>query len=412
MASRVVGTLRVPSVDYSSFALHRPVPSPHRIYLDNAATSFPKPPSVLQAMAEYHRVGAPAGRSSYPEAVEVSARVAKCRHRATELLGAESHDRIVFTFNGTDGLNIALHGLLGPGDHVITSVLEHNSVLRPLRELHERCGVEVTHVPDDGSGRIAPDDVRRALRPATKLVALIHASNVTGAIQPVAEVGRIAHDAGALFLVDAAQTAGHIPINLRDLSADLLACSGHKGLLGPLGTGLLYLRPGVEQQVRSFRQGGTGTQSEDDRQPESLPDKFEAGNLNVPGLVGLEAALAFLQERGVVAQTAHERNLMQRLFDGLADIPAVRVHGPASALDRVGVVSISVPDYDPQELATILEQGWRIQTRAGLHCAPGAHQALGTLASGGTVRFSVGPFNTRDDIDATVQALREITSAA
>lgn len=386
--------------------------SPRRIYLDNAATSFPKPASVAQAIVEHFRCGAPAGRGSYAEAVESSARVANCRHRAAGLLGAESRERILFTFNGTDSLNIALHGLLNAGDHVVTSVLEHNSVLRPLRELQCRCEVEVTQVPADRFGCVAPDDFRRALRPTTRLVALVHASNVSGAIQPVAEIGRIAHDAGALFLVDAAQTAGHVPINLREFPIDLLACSGHKGLLGPLGTGLLYLHPGVEQRLRSFRQGGTGTQSEDDRQPDSLPDKFEAGNLNVPGLVGLEASVAFLQERGVATLAEHVRQLTQQLLDGLAEIPAVRVFGPPTTHNRVGVVSISVRDYDPQELAAILEQGWRIQARAGLHCAPGAHRSLGTLASGGTVRFSVGQFNTRDDIDAAVRALREITSAS
>ncbi|MBI5759903.1 MAG: aminotransferase class V-fold PLP-dependent enzyme [Planctomycetales bacterium] len=327
------------------------------------------------------------------------------------MLGAESADRIVFTFNGTDGLNIALHGMLNAGDHVVTSVLEHNSVLRPLRELHVRYGVELTHVAGDNSGRVNPDDVRRALRPNTKLVALIHASNVTGVIQPLADVARIAHDAGAPFLVDAAQTAGHIPIDLHELPADLLACSGHKGLLGPLGTGLLYLRTGIEDRVRSFRQGGTGTQSDDDRQPGWLPDKFEAGNLNVPGLLGLEAALVFLHERTVASIAEHERGLTRQLLDGLAAIPGVRVHGPGSSTDRVGVVSITADGYDPQELATILEQGWRIQTRAGLHCAPGAHRALGTFTSGGTVRFSVGPFTTSEEITAACDAVRAIITA-
>jgi cysteine desulfurase family protein len=384
----------------------------NRIYLDNAATSFPKPPAVSRAVADYDdRLGAPAGRGGYPEAVEVTARIMKCRQRAADLLGAESPDRIVFTFNGTDGLNIALHGLLNSGDHVVTSVLEHNSVLRPLRELHERCSVELTHVAADGSGRVNADDVRCALRPNTKLVALIHASNVSGAIQPIAEVGRIAHDSGALFLVDAAQTAGHIPIDLRTLPVDLLACSGHKGLLGPLGTGLLYLRPGVEDRVRSFRQGGTGTESEDDRQPESLPEKFEAGNLNVPGLLGLEAALAYLHERTVASVAEHECGLTRQLLEGLTAIPGARVHGPGSSTDRVGVVSVTADGYDPQELATILEQGWRIQTRAGLHCAPGAHRALGTFATGGTIRFSVGPFTTSEEIRAACVAVRTIVAA-
>jgi cysteine desulfurase family protein len=388
------------------------VSSSNRIYLDNAATSFPKPPAVSRAVADYDdRLGAPAGRGGYSEAVEVTARITKCRQRAADLLGAESADRIVLTFNGTDGLNIALHGLLNGGDHVVTSILEHNSVLRPLRELHDRCGVELTHVAADGSGRVNPDDVRRALRPTTKLVALIHASNVTGVLQPVAEVARIAHDVGALFLVDAAQTAGHIPIDLRELPVDLLACSGHKGLLGPLGTGLLYVRTGIEDRVRSFRQGGTGTQSQDDRQPESLPDKFEAGNLNVPGLLGLEAALAFLQESTVASIAAHEHDLTRQLLDNLAAIRGVQVYGSGAAMDRVGVVSVTADGYDPQELATILEQGWRIQTRAGLHCAPGAHRALGTFATGGTIRFSVGPFTTSEEIMTACVAVRAIVAA-
>lgn len=388
-----------------------PVSSQNRNYLDNAATSFPKPPAVSRAVADYNeRLGAPAGRGSYPEAIEVAARIAKCRQHAANLLGAEGPGQIVFTFNGTDGLNIALHGLLNSGDHVVTSVLEHNSVLRPLRDLHDRCGIEVTHVAADSTGHVNADDVRRALRPNTKLVALVHASNVTGAIQPIAEVGRIAHDSGALFLVDAAQTAGHVPIELRTLPVDFLACSGHKGLLGPLGTGILYLRAGIEDQVRSFRQGGTGTRSEDDHQPTSLPEKFESGNLNVPGLLGFEAALTYLHERTVASVTEHERGLTRQLLEGLTAIPGVRVHGPGSTTDRVGVVSVTADGYDPQELATILEQGWRIQTRAGLHCAPGAHRALGTFATGGTVRFSVGPFTTSDQIMAACDAMRAIVA--
>lgn len=251
--------------------------STQRIYLDNAATSFPKPAAVYDAVDDYNRhSGVAVGRGAYQEALRVQGIVDRCRKRAAELFAAESFDRIVFTFNGTDSLNLALHGLLEAGDHVVTSMVEHNSVLRPLRELNRRLGVETTYVPADATGRVDPADIQAALRPNTKLVAMIHASNVTGTLQPIAEVGEIARRIGALVLVDAAQSAGHLPIKLKDLPIDLLACPGHKGLLGPLGTGVLYVRRGVEERLRSLRQGGTGSNSEDDRQPEMLPDKYES----------------------------------------------------------------------------------------------------------------------------------------
>lgn len=380
-----------------------------RIYLDNAATSFPKPETVYFAVEQWQRYsGAAVGRGAYCEAVEGGRIVERCRRRAAELLGAERPDRVVFTFNGTDSLNLALHGLLRAGNHVVTSAIEHNSVLRPLRWLQERVGIEVTHVPADPQGRIEAAAIRAALRPHTRLVALIHASNVAGTLQPIADVADIARRSGALFLVDAAQTAGHLPINVGELGIDLLACPGHKGLLGPLGTGLLYIRPGLEDQIESPRQGGTGSRSEDDRQPTTLPDKYEAGNHNAPGLVGLEAALEFLQQRGIAAVHQHERELTARLLEGLRGIAGLAVHGPSTPADQVGVVSVSLPGWEPQVLAAVLDENFQIQTRAGLHCAPGAHRAIGTFEQGGTVRFSVGPFNTAEQIEAAVAALNEI----
>lgn len=382
-----------------------------RISLDNAATSFPKPDTVYFAVEQWQRhSGAAVGRGAYCEAVEVGRIVERCRRRAAELLGAERPDRVVFTCNGTDSLNLALHGLLRPGDHVVTSAIEHNSVLRPLRWLRERIGIDVTHVPADRQGRVEAAAIRAALRPQTRLVALIHASNVTGTLQPIADVAEIAHRSGAVFLVDAAQTAGHLPISVRELGIDLLACPGHKGLLGPLGTGLLYIHPGLEEQIESLRQGGTGSRSEDDRQPTTLPDKYEAGNHNALGLVGLEAALEFLQQRGIAAIHQHEQELTARLLDGLRGIAGLAVHGPSTPADRVGVVSVSLPGWEPQVLAAVLDENFQIQTRAGLHCAPGAHRAIGTFEQGGTVRFSLGPFNIAEQIDAAIAALREIVS--
>ncbi len=384
-----------------------------RIYLDNAATSWPKPSAVYDAVDAYQRQsGMAVGRGATRRGLELQRIVDRCRKQAAHLLGAESPERILFTFNGTDGLNIALQGLLRPGDHVVTTVMEHNSVLRPLRELKERIGIDVTYVPADATGFVAPDDVRAALTSDTRLVAILHASNVSGTIQPVAAVGSIAKEAGALFLVDAAQTAGHLPIDLSRLGVDVLACSGHKGLLGPLGTGLLYIRPGLESQLQSLRQGGTGSQSEDDRQPEFLPDKYESGNHNAPGLAGLDAALGWIAERGGDALRRHEVALTARLLDGLEALGNVRIHGPLDAEARTGVVSLTIAGFDPQDAAAILDETFGIETRAGLHCAPRAHQAIGTFAGGGTVRLSLGAFSREADVDAALQAIEELAGRA
>lgn len=380
-----------------------------RIYLDNAATSFPKPESVYSAMDDYNREnGAAIGRGSYRATIEATAIVQRCRTKIAQLLGAEGPERILFTFNCTDSLNTALHGVMKAGDHVITSIIDHNSVQRPLTEMCRTMGIEVTRIGADATGKVDPGEFKRALRPKTKLIALIHASNVTGTIQPIADVGRIAREAGALFLVDAAQTAGHLPISLKELPIDILAAPGHKGLLGPLGTGILYLRPGVENRVSSFRQGGTGTRSEDDIQPESLPDKYESGNHNGPGLVGLEASVSWLLERGVEAVHGNGQKLAQQLIDGLMGISRVRLFGPASAEGRVAVVSVAIDGIAPQHVAAILDQSFGIETRAGLHCAPGTHRAIGSFDIGGTVRFSVGPFTTSAAVATAVEALQQI----
>lgn len=384
-----------------------------RIYLDNAATSFPKPESVYSAMDDYNRrIGAAIGRGAYRATLEATGIVQRCRKKIAELLGAEGPERILFTFNCTDSLNLALHGVLQPGDHVITSIIDHNSVLRPLTEMRRKLGIEVTRIGADATGKVDPGEFKHALRPQTKLIALIHASNVMGTIQPVAEVGQIAREAGVLFLVDAAQTAGHLPIDLQKLPIDILAGPGHKGLLGPLGTGILYLRPGVEARLSSFRQGGTGTRSEDDVQPESLPDKYESGNHNAPGLVGLEAAVSWLLARGVNSVHHEARALVRQLLEGLTGIRGVRSFGPASNQDRVAVVSVAIEGFDAQQVAAILDQTFGIETRAGLHCAPGAHRAIGSFDSGGTVRVSVGPFTTTDDVTATIEALRQIAGTS
>lgn len=383
-----------------------------RIYLDNAATSWPKPQAVYEAVDRYQReCGAAVGRGATRQAGEARRIVDRCRSRAARLLGGASEESITFAFNGTDALNIALHGVLRPGDHVVTTSIEHNSVLRPLAALRERIGIEVTRVPAGGDGVIDPGAIARALQPRTALVAVMHASNVTGAVQPVAAIVEIARRHGALSLIDAAQTAGHVPIHAAQLGVDLLACSGHKGLLGPLGTGLLYVRPEIVDRVRSYRQGGTGSRSESDQQPDTGPDKFESGNHNAPGLAGLDAALGWIEAQGgVAALRSHERALVEQLLAGLSAVPAVRTYGPADTESRTSVVSLTIDGLDPQDAAAILDDSFGIETRAGLHCAPGAHAGLDTLKTGGTLRLSVGPFTTPDQIAATVAAIGEIAA--
>lgn len=387
--------------------------SRERVYLDNAATSWPKPEAVYAAVDRYQRVvGASPARGVYAEARRADEEVEAARLALAEFFGAEKPGQIVFTLNCSDALNMAIHGVLRSGDHVVTSVVDHNSVLRPLRWLERQLGIEVTRVSCNSEGIIEPDDVARALRDNTRLVALVHASNVTGALQPIEAVGRLLNGHDALLLVDAAQSVGHLPISVDQLGADLLAAPGHKGLLGPLGTGVLYLRGGVENQLESFRQGGTGTHSDRDIQPEELPDKYEPGNHNVPGICGLRAGIEYLQARGVDDVRQHERELTRRLLDGLESIAGIRIHGPRDDAKRVGVVSVTHPGMTPEAFATRLDAEFRVQCRAGIHCAPRMHEALGTTTGGGTLRFSLGAFTNVEEIDLAVRAVAAVVSRA
>lgn len=380
-----------------------------RVYLDNAATSWPKPETVYQAVEQTMRdLGAPAGRGSYALAGHADSLVLQARQAVAELIGATEPKRILFGSNGSDVLNMALHGLLRPGDHVVTTVIEHNSVLRPLRFLEPQ--VSVTRVPCSAEGTVNPSSVAEALQPNTRAIVLNHASNVTGAIQPAAEIGRLAEQRGLFFLLDAAQTVGHFPLDVSELRCHLLAASGHKGLLGPLGTGVLYVAASVEQELAPFKQGGTGSQSDDDRQPETLPDKYEVGNLNVPALAGLKAGAAYLKERSLAAIREHELNLLETLLEGLQKLPGIAIYGPPQAAERVGVVSVNLDGWDPRELAAVLDSSFQIQTRAGFQCAPRMHRSLGTNTLGGTLRLSVGPFTSRGEIEHALAALRQIAA--
>ncbi|RMF74141.1 MAG: aminotransferase class V-fold PLP-dependent enzyme, partial [Planctomycetota bacterium] len=374
---------------------------PKRRYLDNAATSFPKAPGVVEAVNTFlTNVGVSAGRSGFREALAAESLLKGARHNLRKLFGCGPEDHVVFGLNGTDALNTAIHGLLRPGDHVVTSAMEHNSVLRPLRTLVDAGRISLTIVEaDPRSTIVTPDEVRNALRPDTRLVVMTHASNVTGALQPVAEVGALCREHNALMLLDAAQTAGHVPIDFGALPVDLIAAPGHKGLLGPLGTGVLVIRAGVEEQLAPLRQGGTGSLSEQPTQPRHLPDRLEAGSHNVPGVAGLAASSAWLLERGVSEIRAAEQHLAALLIDRLEACAGLRWFGPRDER-RVAVFSVVIDGLEPAELSAILEQRFGILTRSGLHCAPLAHRTIGTAASGGTTRISPGPFTTTEDIDA------------
>jgi cysteine desulfurase family protein len=381
-----------------------------RIYLDNAATSWPKPEAVYTAVDDYQRrLGAPAGRSSYAEAAETERIVVSCRKKIAQLIGADDPTRVIFTHNGTDSLNLGLHGVLRPGDHVVTSVCEHNSVLRPLRFLAKHRDVAVSYVGCNREGYIDPDDIEREISPKTRLIALIHASNVTGAIQPVQEVGRIAAERGILYLVDAAQSLGHVALDVKSIGCHLLAAPGHKGLCGPLGSGILYVAPGAEKELLPLRQGGTGTRSDEDVQPDSLPDRYESGNLNVPAIAGLEAGVDSVVKQGAGHDSRQTMGLVEPLLAALSDTGGVQLYGPPSTTGRVGVVSLNVAGYDPQELASLLDAHWSIQTRAGLHCAPRMHAALGTGPLG-TLRVSPGHFNTPQEVETLIRAIAEVAS--
>lgn len=391
---------------------HNESTPPRRLYLDNAATSFPKPKSVTEAMVRYAtELGASAGRGAYAEAVETGNLIAECRRRLNRLFHGERPEHFIFTLNCSDALNLAIKGLIDPAgkSHAICTHIDHNSILRPLNAMTDYGWLEQTRVPvDPASGLVDPDDIRRAIRPDTKVIAITHVSNVTGTVQPIREIGRIAKEHGIPLVVDAAQSAGHVPIDVQADGIDLLAAPGHKALLGPLGTGFLYVRPGVEKILRPIKEGGTGSISEQDRQPEFMPDKYEPGSHNAIGIVGLLEGVKWVAEQTVEKLAAHDLDLVRTFLEGVADVEELTVYGPQGVKNRIGVFSVRIEGYDPHELSAVLESSYGILTRPGIHCAPLAHQALGTTEGGGTTRFSFGPFVSAQDVKFATDALAEI----
>ncbi len=376
------------------------------IYLDNAATSWPKPESVYQTMDEFLRQkGGNPSRGGHSMAVTASRVIDETRLLVARLINASDKDRIIFTFNCTDSLNIGLKGLLRPSDHVITSSIEHNSVVRPLRKL-ERQGVKVTRLsPHSRGGFVSPQDIEEAITGETRLVVMTHASNVNGVIQPIEEYGLITRQHNLIFMVDAAQTAGRYPLDVQTYNIDLLAFSGHKGLFGSPGTGTLYI--GERVDLDSLREGGTGSHSEREEQPTTLPYKFESGTVNSVGIAGLGAGLKFIFKEGMERILAHEESLTEQLLEGLSQTPCVTVYGAGDGAEQAPIVSFTVDGVEPGEVGAILDQSFDIKARSGLHCTPAVHKTLGSFPQG-TIRLSPGYFNTVEEIDFALEAIRKI----
>ena len=388
------------------------------IYLDNAATSWPKPPAVAQAMVRFlEQVGANPGRAAHRRAVESGRIVYNAREAVAQLFNAPDPLRVVFGANVTEALNLALRGYLRPGDHVITSGMEHNAVMRPLRELERPSapgfsGVELTVVSCSPQGFLDPDDVRAAIRPNTAMIVLNHASNVVGTLLPVAEVGRIARENDLLLLVDAAQTGGAYPVDVEAQRVDLLGFTGHKALCGPMGTGGLIVGERVDVEgLQPLQRGGTGSNSELEEQPGFLPDKYESGTPNVVGLAGLEAGVRWVLTRGVEAIRRHELALTRLLIEGLSEIDGVTVYGGQDARWQTATVSFNIAGLASSEVGLRLDEEYGIMCRVGLHCAPAAHKTLGTFPDG-TVRFGLSAFSTLEEVEQGVEAVRQLAGRA
>ena len=381
----------------------------HTIYLDNAATSFPKPPCVGARMREYvDEVGASVGRGSYAAAQQAERVTLRLRQRLGRLFGFADPRHVILTPGNTWGLNLLLAGALRPGDHVLVSAMEHNAVMRPLTRLAKR-GVTFARIPCDAQGRLQTGRLEAMLRPNTRLVLLAHASNVSGTVQDAQAVGAVCAARGVPFALDAAQTAGHLPLDFAALQLSALSVPGHKGLLGPQGTGALLLRPDFAKTLEPIVSGGTGSASDREEIPAYFPDRLEPGTPNLPGIFGWEAALGYLEDVTVEAAAAHDRALSARFLAGLRDIPGVTLFGPDTAEGRVAVVSLDFPGQDNAAVAARLEEEFGILIRCGLHCAPNAHRTLGTFPRG-TVRLSFGWFNTAEDADAALRAVRAVSA--
>ncbi|MBU1317658.1 MAG: aminotransferase class V-fold PLP-dependent enzyme [candidate division Zixibacteria bacterium] len=384
------------------------------IYLDNAATSWPKPDSVYDYMVGFYRsCGVNPGRSGFDKAIEAGNLLEDLRKRLTRFFGGDetTPERLCFTYNATDALNLIIQGLLSEGDHVVTTNVEHNSVIRPINHLVRDGGVEATYVPFNGDGFVEPDAIKKAIRSNTKLVIVNHGSNVIGTIQPVKEIGAVCKDAGVVFAVDASQTGGMIPINMRDMNVDVLAFTGHKSLLGTTGIGGLCVREHLD--IRPTRSGGTGVRSAYPYHLEDYPYRMEFGTPNMVGMASLWAAQDWIEERGGIdAIYAHEMKLCTRLVESFKQIDGVIAYCCDSLNDHLATLTVNIDGLEAGDVGIMLDVDFNIAIRTGLHCAPLVHRQLGIDKIHGGVRFSIGPFNTEDHIDAAIEAMAEIAERA
>jgi cysteine desulfurase family protein len=378
------------------------------IYLDNGATSFPKPEEVYAYMDYFFRnYGVNPGRSGYDLCLEAGEVVEATRTALTEFFNGTDPNRLCFSYNSTDALNLIIFGMLKPGDHAVTTTIEHNSVLRPLYH-QSLAGVSVDYVPFDRAGFVDPEEIRKRFRPATRLVVVNHASNVIGTIQPIREIGRLCREADIPFAIDASQSAGKVPIDMEGQFLDVVAFTGHKSLLGPTGIGGLYVREGIE--IRHTRAGGTGVRSAVRTHLEEYPYRLEYGTPNVGGIAGLNAGLKWILARGMKAIHEHETRLTKILSDGLREIPGVTLYCMDDLADHISVLAFNVDGMDAADVGTMLDVDHNIAARTGLHCAPLVHEQLGTDRIHGSVRFGIGPFNTEEHIQAAIRAVGEIAA--
>ncbi|MBU5308678.1 aminotransferase class V-fold PLP-dependent enzyme [Clostridioides mangenotii] len=376
------------------------------IYFDNAATTYPKPEEVYDAVYDCMKnYCANPGRAGHKLAMKSARKIYDARENLAKLFNVDNPMTIVFTHNATDSLNLAIKGVLKKGDHVITTSMEHNSVIRPIKALESK-GVENTVVDCDKDGFLNPEDVEKAIKENTKLIVTTHASNVCGTLVDIKSVGGIAKKHGILYLVDASQTAGVYNIDVKDMNIDMLAMPGHKCLFGPQGTGVLYVREDLKLDI--LKEGGTGSKSEELTQPELFPDKYESGTHNTPGIVGLNEGVKFVLDKGIEKIRVHEEELCQYMLDKLKEIENIEIYGPEDSKKRAAVIAINIGNMDSGEVTFILDDEFDIATRSGIHCSPLAHTTLGTLGQG-AVRFSIGYFNTTYDIDKAIKALKKIS---
>jgi cysteine desulfurase / selenocysteine lyase len=378
-------------------------------YLDNAATTFPKPKEVYEFMNSFYQAcGANPGRTGHALTLETEKVVFQTRKMLCELFNGTDPDRLTFSYNASESLNIIINGMLSKGDHVITTCLEHNSVLRPLYHKEQDGLIEVTYVPFDTAGYIHPADIKSNIKRNTKMVILNHASNVIGTVQPVAEVGKICRETGVYFALDASQTAGIIKINIQEMNIDLLAFTGHKGLLGPTGIGGSYVADNVPIHATHF--GGTGVNSVQRTHPEAFPYRLECGTLNILGVAGLNAGQNWIRNKEMLQLHQQEMRLWNKLREGLSAIDGVVAYCVDDPENHTAVLSFTINNWKSEDVGTILSAHYRIACRTGLQCAPLVHETLGTVKLGGTVRFSLGPFNTEADIDQAIEAVRKIAA--